>query len=38
MSSAHIYKCHAPGCNRLCIGWLCKLHKPKELDVGGGVT
>ena len=27
MSHAQIYKCHAPGCKRLCMGWLCTIHR-----------
>jgi hypothetical protein len=22
-----VYRCAAPGCRRLCVGWLCQLHR-----------
>ncbi len=30
MDRAQIYKCHAPGCKRLCIGWLCRFHQAQQ--------
>lgn len=29
MDAALIYRCAQAGCKRLCVGWLCNLHRQK---------
>jgi hypothetical protein len=35
MTQAQTYQCRSPGCKRLCVGWLCRVHERADAKAPG---